>query len=145
MDADERAGDLVVALEDAVVERGGFRLGPFDLDLVPAERLAVTGRNGSGKTTLLLALLGELPLVSGRRRVGPRTRLGVLAQDRGAFANQETLLAAFAGRTGLSLERSRTLLAKFGLGADARRPTVRDALSRGADARPARASCSRGR
>ena len=35
------------------------------------ERLAITGRNGSGKSTLLALLLGELPLVSGRRDARP--------------------------------------------------------------------------
>ena len=51
--------------------RGDFTLGPIDLDLVPGERLAVTGRNGSGKSTLLGMLLGELPLERGRARARP--------------------------------------------------------------------------
>jgi ATPase subunit of ABC transporter with duplicated ATPase domains len=116
--AGERLGDVVVTLARAVVERGGFRLGPIDLDLVPGERLVVTGRNGSGKTTLLEMLLGELPLLEGSRTVGSRTAVGVLAQHRTAYAGDETLCAAFQSRTGLAQEPARTLLAKFGLGAD---------------------------
>src|SRR5262249_52836071 len=116
--AGERAGNLVVRLEDAVVERGRFRLGPVTLDLVPGGRLAVTGANGSGKTTLLLALLGDVPLAAGRRIVGGRTRIGVLAQERSTYVTRRRLLEEFVARTGLAPEQSRTLLAKFGLGPD---------------------------
>jgi ATPase subunit of ABC transporter with duplicated ATPase domains len=112
-----RPGDLVARLDHAVATRGSFRLGPVDLDLVPGERLAVTGRNGSGKSTLLGMLTGEVPLAAGRRTVGRRTVLGSLAQARNAYAASEPLLAAFCRRTGLVEEAARTLLAKFGLGA----------------------------
>ena len=116
--AGERTGELVARLEDAVVERESFRLGPITLDLVPGERLAVTGANGTGKTTLLQALLGELPLASGRRRVGRATRIGVLTQERTSYAGDERVLDEFAARAGLAAEAARTLLAKFGLGAE---------------------------
>ena len=114
----ERPSDHVLGLEGAVAERGEFRLGPIDLDLRPAERLSVTGRNGSGKSTLLAMLLGELELAQGRRRVGPRTTIGALGQDRSAYSGDEPLLAAFRERADLRSEDARTLLAKFGLGAD---------------------------
>ena len=108
----------MAALHGAVAERGSFRLGPVDLDLAPGDRLAVTGRNGSGKSTLLAMLLGELPLVAGARTVGRRTSFGVLDQERRTYAGEETLLATFAERTRLLPVDARTLLAKFGLGAD---------------------------
>ncbi len=66
LSAGQRAGDVVARLEGAVVERGGFRLGPVDLDIGWRERIALTGRNGSGKSTLIAALLGKLPLVAGQ-------------------------------------------------------------------------------
>jgi len=78
----------------------------------------VTGANGTGKTTLLQALLGELPLASGRRRVGRATRIGVLTQERTSYAGDERVLDEFAARAGLAAEAARTLLAKFGLGAE---------------------------
>ena len=118
LEAGERPGDLVASLEDAVAVRGAFRLGPVSLDLVAGERIAVTGRNGSGKSTLLGMLLGEIPLASGRRSIGRRTRAGSLAQHRDAYGGAESLLDAFRSRTGLAAEPARTLLAKFGLGAD---------------------------
>ncbi|MGI8478614.1 MAG: ATP-binding cassette domain-containing protein, partial [Gaiellaceae bacterium] len=87
-----RAGDVVARLEQAVCERGGFRLGPFDLELANGDRLVVLGRNGAGKTTLLKALLGEIPLTDGRRWVGPGVVLGELPQGKGLFVGGRTLL-----------------------------------------------------
>jgi ATPase subunit of ABC transporter with duplicated ATPase domains len=112
-----RSGDVVVRLERAVVERGSFRLGPLDLELSWADRLAIVGPNGSGKTTLLDAILGRLPLAEGTRRLGPGVVLGEVAQQRSELA-QGRLLSAFTKASGLNEEAARTLLAKFGLGAD---------------------------
>jgi ATPase subunit of ABC transporter with duplicated ATPase domains len=114
--AGERPGSLVAALKGAVAQRGAFRLGPVDLDLVPGECLAITGRNGSGKSTLLGMLLGDVPLVAGHRSVGKRTTIGSIGQGRDPFSGDERLLAAFTRRSDLAAEPARTLLAKFGLG-----------------------------
>lgn len=118
LEAGERLGDLVLALDHATAVRGSFTLGPLSVDLAPGERVAVTGRNGTGKTTLLGMLLGDVPVVAGKRIVGRRTTIGVIAQDRASYVGDEQLLAFFRGRTGLPEEPVRTLLAKFGLGAD---------------------------
>jgi ATPase subunit of ABC transporter with duplicated ATPase domains len=112
-----RLPSLVVRLAGAVVELGAFRLGPLELELHPGERLAVTGANGTGKTTLVRALLGELELSAGTRRVGGGVVLGLIGQERVAYASTESLLDAFTRRTGLVPVEARTLLAKFGLGA----------------------------
>jgi ATPase subunit of ABC transporter with duplicated ATPase domains len=63
-------------------------------------------------------LLGELPLADGRRTLGPRTSIGALGQDREAYSRDTSLLSAFGERAGLAAEDARTLLAKFGLGAE---------------------------
>jgi ATPase subunit of ABC transporter with duplicated ATPase domains len=125
LETGRRAGEVVARLEGVVVERGGFRLGPIDLELRHGDRLAVVGRNGSGKTTLLGALLGDLPLAAGKRYVGPGVRLGELEQRRSEFAGAEPLLETFCARSGLPAVDARTLLAKFALGADTvRRPST---------------------
>ena len=118
LEAGEPPGDVVAGLEDAVGVRGAFRLGPVSFDLAPGERVSVTGRNGSGKTTLLGMLVGDTPLVEGRRVVGRRTTIGTIAQNRSAFAGDEPLISVFRRRSALAEEPARTLLAKFGLGAD---------------------------
>ena len=114
LEPDRRGGDLVVRLQGVVVERGGFGLGPIDLDVHRGDRLVVSGRNGSGKSTLLGALTGAIPLAAGRRQLGTGAVLGELEQTRARFTVEEPLVQAFGGPQ----EQARTLLAKFGLGAD---------------------------
>ena len=110
-----RSGETVVRLEDAVVERGSFLLGPLDVAIGWGDRVAIAGPNGSGKTTLLDALLGRLPLADGTRWLGPGVVLGELEQDRAALTGPQTLLEVFRD---FEEGTARTLLAKFGLGAD---------------------------
>ena len=107
----------VLRLTGAVVRRGSFSLGPLDLELQPGERLALSGPNGSGKTTLVRALLGDLELESGTREMGRGVVPGVIGQRRDAYHSSEPLLDHFAERSGLLAVDARTLLAKFGLGA----------------------------
>ena len=113
-----RSGDVVMRLQDAVVARGDFRLGPLSLEVGWGERLAIVGPNGTGKTTLLLALLGRLPLEQGDRYLGPGVVIGEMDQGRATFAGDATLLDAFMAATGLIVSEARSLLAKFGLGAE---------------------------
>ncbi len=113
-----RGGELAAELRGAVVERGRFRLGPVDLELRYGDRLAVVGPNGSGKTTLLQALLGDVELAAGTRRLGPSTRVGELDQRRELFETDRPLAGPFAERAEMLEGEARTLLAKFGLGVD---------------------------
>jgi ATPase subunit of ABC transporter with duplicated ATPase domains len=113
-----RAGAVVARLEQAVVARGSFRLGPLDVDIGWGERVALVGPNGSGKTTLLEALLGRVPLAGGRRWIGPGVVVGELGQDRAGLAGTSTALEAFIATSGLDVTEARSILAKFGLGAD---------------------------
>jgi ATPase subunit of ABC transporter with duplicated ATPase domains len=114
-----RAGAVVAALRDAVVRRGGFTLGPVNLQVDWADRMAITGANGSGKTTLLGALLGRLPLDGGHASLGPGVVVGEVDQARGLFLGGQPLLDAFRlAVPELSPADARTLLAKFGLRAD---------------------------
>ncbi|MEW2444933.1 ABC-F family ATP-binding cassette domain-containing protein [Micromonospora marina] len=114
-----RAGAVVASLRQAVVRRGGFTLGPVDLQIDWADRVAITGANGSGKSTLLAALLGRLPLDEGHAALGPGVVVGEVDQARGLFLGDQPLLDAFgAAVPDLAPADVRTLLAKFGLRAD---------------------------
>lgn len=120
----------MASLTDAVVQRGSFTLGPISLEIGWAERIALIGANGSGKSTLLGAMLGQIPLSSGRQRVGPSVRIGELDQARhrfdsvdppaglGATVGEQTIGRLFMDGTGLTVSDTRTLLAKFGIDAD---------------------------
>jgi ATPase subunit of ABC transporter with duplicated ATPase domains len=88
------------------------------LQLDWGDRMLVQGDNGSGKTTLLQALLGRLPLTAGRQSLGSSVRIGEIDQRRLTFEPQERLLDAFSAASSLAEAEARTLLAKFGLGAD---------------------------
>jgi ATPase subunit of ABC transporter with duplicated ATPase domains len=83
-----------------------------------ADRIAITGPNGGGKSTLLAALLGRLPLEAGRQWLGPGVVIGELDQRRTRLETGSDLLSGFAAATGLRPEAVRSILAKFGLGAD---------------------------
>ena len=113
-----RSGDIVARLDRAVVERGAWRLGPIDLEITWAERVAVLGPNGSGKSTLIAALLGRLELASGARFLGPSVVVGELGQHRARFSHGAgTLIDEFLSATAMTVSEGRSLLAKFGLGA----------------------------
>jgi ATPase subunit of ABC transporter with duplicated ATPase domains len=114
----ERSGAVVARLEGAVVDRGGFRLGPVDLEIGWAERVAIVGANGAGKTTLLSALLGRVPLTGGAQWMGPGVVVGEIDQARALLAGSGSLLDAFLAATGQTVSEARQLLATFGLGAD---------------------------
>ncbi|HEY6595542.1 MAG TPA: ABC-F family ATP-binding cassette domain-containing protein [Asanoa sp.] len=117
--AARRAGAVVATLRAAVVRRGGFTLGPVDLQIDWADRVAVTGPNGAGKSTLLGALLGRTPLDGGTAHLGPGVVVGEVDQARGLFLGPAPLLDAFRSVAGAMLPAdARTLLAKFGLKAD---------------------------
>jgi ATPase subunit of ABC transporter with duplicated ATPase domains len=115
-----RSGDVVARLSGAVIRRGEWQLGPLDLEVRWADRLAIVGPNGSGKTTLLAALRGQVTLESGALWTGPSVIVGELGQERRRFSEGDsTLLGAFMAALGPTApeSESRSLLAKFGLGA----------------------------
>jgi ATPase subunit of ABC transporter with duplicated ATPase domains len=119
-----RSGTRVVELSGAVAVRGDFRLGPIDLHIATGERVVIVGDNGGGKSTLLEVILGRRTLAEGDRRIGPSVVVGELEQQRVQLYSEGSLLDAFMAETGWSVPDARTLLAKFGIGADeVHRPT----------------------
>ena len=110
-----RSGAVVAALRGAVVRRGPFTLGPVDLQVDWADRIAITGANGAGKSTLLAALLGRVPLEAGTSTLGSGVVVGEVDQARRLFDGPEPLLEAYGTAADLVPAEARTVLAKFGL------------------------------
>jgi ATPase subunit of ABC transporter with duplicated ATPase domains len=113
-----RSGAVVATLRGATIHRGRFALGPVDLQIDWADRVAITGANGAGKSTLLAVLLGRLAPDDGTATLGPGVVVGEVDQARETFETEQPLVDAFAAASGLLPADARTLLAKFGLRAD---------------------------
>ena len=112
-----RSGAVVAVARAATARRGGFLLGPVDLQLDLRDRVAVTGPNGAGKTTLLGLLLGRIAPDAGQVTIGSGVVVGEVDQARALFEGEEALVDAFAREVpDWPTADVRTLLAKFGLG-----------------------------
>jgi ATPase subunit of ABC transporter with duplicated ATPase domains len=115
----DRSGAVVATLNGAEVRRGGFLLGPVNLQIDRTDRVAITGPNGAGKTTLLSLLLGRVEPDAGLAALGSGVVVGEVDQARRLFLGTDTLLDAFRAEVPDSEPAElRTLLAKFGLKAD---------------------------
>jgi ATPase subunit of ABC transporter with duplicated ATPase domains len=114
-----RAGAVVSTARGVVVRRGAFVLGPVDLQIDWADRVAITGPNGSGKSTLLAVLLGRLAPDEGASSLGPAVVVGEIDQARSLFTGDRPFLRTFADEVPDWPEATvRTLLAKYGLKTD---------------------------
>jgi ATP-binding cassette subfamily F protein 3 len=120
MQAASRSGDLVLATSKLVVghrtDDGDLRLCSCpDLDLRRGERAALIGPNASGKTTLIRTILGHLPPLAGKVRLGASLRVGYLAQAVGddGLDPKRTILDEILDVENLPLEKARGFLGRF--------------------------------
>ncbi|MBA3338598.1 MAG: ABC-F family ATP-binding cassette domain-containing protein [Geodermatophilaceae bacterium] len=121
-----RSGTVVATLDEALIRRPDFTLGPVTAQVNWGDRILLTGPNGSGKSTLLSLLLGRLPPDEGRASLGSGIAIGEIDQARGLFLGEQSLAVAFGTNVpALPDDAVRTLLAKFGLrGASVLRPAA---------------------
>ncbi len=114
-----RSSSVVATLDKAVVRQDDFVLGPVSLQVAAGERIGITGPNGAGKSTLLRLLLGRRKPDDGRATLGANVAVGEIDQARAEFSGPGRLLDRFEQQMpSWSTADVRTLLAKFGLGAD---------------------------
>ncbi len=125
-----RSGDVVADCSAAVVDRGEYVFGPVTLSIAYGDRVALVGANGAGKTTLIELLLGRIEPTAGTARLGRSVVVGEIEQARAHLLGDATLVEAFTAAVAAHVDGgpgatapmdtvadTRTLLAKFGLGA----------------------------
>jgi len=111
-----RGATVVAALDDAVLTRGAFTLGPVSAQVNVGDRLVIAGANGSGKSTLLALLVGRLQPTSGRAVLGSGVEVGEVDQARALFRGAQPLARVFGASVPDWPDADvRTLLAKLGL------------------------------
>ncbi len=108
-----RSGDLVLATKDLAV---GYDRPLFycpDVEVRRGDRVALIGPNGAGKTTFLKTVLGEIPPLQGRIRLGASVEPGYLAQAQAGLDPDETVLDAILEIRNLPLTQARSFLGQY--------------------------------
>jgi ATP-binding cassette subfamily F protein 3 len=133
-----RSGDLVLGLYDLAVGYDStaplFTAGEFELRR--GQRAALLGPNGSGKTTLVRTILGQIPPLAGRVRIGASVHLGYFAQGRADLDPAKTVLDTILSASDLTSGEARNLLGRYRFSGDDAFKRVGD-LSGGEQARVA--------
>lgn len=110
-----RSGDLVLGMYDLAV--GYDPAQPLvtvdEVELRRGQRAALIGPNGAGKTTLIRTLLGQLPPLRGRYRIGAAVIMGYFAQIQEAFDPQATVLETLLDAGLSTVSEARNFLARY--------------------------------
>lgn len=87
------SGNVVLQLEDAAIGYEGEILSePIDLDIRRQDAIALVGPNGIGKSTLLKSLIGKLPFIRGKERLGANVSIGYYDQGQADLNSSKTIL-----------------------------------------------------
>jgi len=115
-----RSGDLVLGLYDLAVGYDSaaplFTAEKFELQR--GQRVALLGPNGSGKTSLIRTILGEIPPLAGRVRIGASVHLGRLTQGHTNLVPEKPLLNTILDAGDLSVGEARTVLGRYHFSGD---------------------------
>ncbi len=86
-----KSGTLVAELDDAgFATIGKAIIEHVSLALFRGDKVGILGRNGAGKSTLLKGILGELPILSGKRRLGTNLQIAYFDQNRQKLDENQT-------------------------------------------------------
>ena len=96
--------DLSIGYGEKVLAKG------INLTLRRGEKAALLGANGTGKTTLLRTILGEIPPLKGKAKIGNRVQIGYFSQSYERLDAKQTLLENFVIEYGFTEEHTRSML-----------------------------------
>ncbi|MBM4423677.1 MAG: ABC-F family ATP-binding cassette domain-containing protein [Chloroflexi bacterium] len=116
LQTDLRSGDRVLETHGAVIgyhDDGKPLFAAPDLLLWRGEVAALIGPNGAGKTTFLKTLLGQLPPLKGRVRLGASLKIGYFAQAHEGLNPERTVIEEIQSAREMPLGAARDYAAKF--------------------------------
>jgi ATP-binding cassette subfamily F protein 3 len=113
LESDQRSGELVLRTQDLVVGYGTPLITVPDLELRRLHRVALIGPNGSGKTTFLRTVLGQMPPLAGRVRLGASLQIGYWAQSREDLDPENTVIDEILEVEDMPIGEVRNLMARF--------------------------------
>ena len=96
--------DLTIGYGEKVLAKG------INLTLRRGEKAALLGANGTGKTTLFRTILGEIPPLKGKAKIGNRVQIGYFSQSYERLDAKQTLLENFVIEYGFTEEHTRSML-----------------------------------
>ena len=116
LSTDLRSGDRVLETYGAVIgyhDDGKPLFAAPDLLLWRGEVAALVGPNGTGKTTFLKTLLGQLPPLEGRVKLGSSLKIGYFAQAHEGLQMERTPIEEIQSVREMPVGAARDYLAKF--------------------------------
>ncbi len=106
-------GQDVVFLEDLTIGYDLPLLRDLNLTVRAGERIAVLGPNGHGKSTLLKTIVGAIPALGGRVRIGASVKIGYLAQEQEILDPRSNALDVIQSEARLNHTDARSFLHFF--------------------------------
>ena len=116
LDTQLRSGDRVLETHNVIIgyhDDGKPLFAAPDLLLWRGEVAALIGPNGTGKTTFLKTLLGQLPPLKGKVKLGSSLKIGYFAQAHEGLQMQRTPIEEIQSVREMPVGSVRDYLAKF--------------------------------